>query len=163
MHKQQGGARACSLAGPELTWPCSVQTRLAKPVGCGSFAHGSLPRRWLLCSTFTRPACLLPTWQNMWQGGSAMSVSAAGFQAESTRRRSFGFVFILWISSASCKQRRQGLGWHRCVPQHHQNVCSYSESRRQVEMAWHALVRNPFGPSHTVPYCPPTWSTPLPP
>ena len=30
------------------------------------------------------------TWQNMWQGGSAMSGSAAGFHALSTRRRSLG-------------------------------------------------------------------------
>lgn len=44
------------------------------------------------------------TWQNMWQGGKAMSLSAAGFQAVSTSRRSFGLVLILWMSSASCGQ-----------------------------------------------------------
>ncbi len=57
----------------------------------------------------------LVTWQNMWQGGSAMSLSAAGFQAVSTSRRSFGLVLILWMSSASCRQYGLEGGQHVLV------------------------------------------------
>lgn len=41
------------------------------------------------------PTAVVPTWQNMWQGGSAMLGSAAGFQADKMMRRSSGLFFIL--------------------------------------------------------------------
>ena len=41
------------------------------------------------------------TWQNIWQGGRAISGSAAGFHALSTRRLSLGLRLIVSMSCTS--------------------------------------------------------------
>ena len=87
-----------------------------------------------------------PTWQNMWQGGRAMSLRAAGFQADRTRRRSFGSVLILWISSASCRGSRAGRG--RRKP-HQQAMARNVMPRQQDRPTGQGMARNSSSGHHT--------------
>ena len=98
------GFEGLALAWAAHSW--NTLSYIHHEANCGTRAHKR--KRIGLCTAGThilledqRRSSAARAWQNMWQGGSAMSGSAAGFHAVSTSRRSDGWERMRATRAAS--------------------------------------------------------------